>query len=126
MKNKIITSAILLLIINVFPAAAQKQEKILIAYFTWAENTVIINREKTIKDANNHVFSVENSSSVDAVTTASVLPPGNTGRMAKWIQETAGGDLFSIRVKDKYSCYWDECLARASKRKSQKVTAGTY
>ena len=105
----------------IFSVSAQNQERVLIAYFTWAENTVIIDRAKAVREANNHVFSMENSSSVDAVTTASVIPPGNTARLAEWIQETAGGDLFPIRVKDKYSCYWDEILNRASEEKARKV-----
>jgi flavodoxin len=105
----------------VLPVSAQKNDKILIAYFTWAENTVIIDRAKAIREANNHVFSVENRSSVDAVTTASVIPPGNTRKLAKWIQEETGGDLFSITVEDMYSCYWDEILDRASREKARRA-----
>lgn len=83
---------------------AQKQEghKVLIAYFTWAENT-----------------HVDDPSSVDpdASTSASVLPPGNTAKLAGWIQERTGGDLFSIRVKEPYSSNYDECLDRAAEEK---------
>ena len=55
------------------------QSKILIAYFTWAEN-------------------VENNSDVDATTSASVSLPGNVGQMAAWIRDEIGGDLYSIQV----------------------------
>lgn len=73
--------------------------KVLIAYFTWAENT-----------------HVEDPSAVDpdASTSASVLPPGNTARLAGWIQERTGGDLFSIRAKEPYSSEYEECLERAA------------
>lgn len=61
---------------------------ILIAYFTWADNTV-----------------VEDPSSVDvdATTSASVLAPGNAAKLAAWIQEAVGGDLHSIVVEEPYS-----------------------
>lgn len=76
------------------------QSKILIAYFTWAEN-------------------IENNSDVDATASASVSLPGNVGQMAAWIQEEIGGDLFSIQVNEPYSADYDECLDRAAEEKAQ-------
>lgn len=77
---------------------------ILIAYFTWAENT-----------------HVEDPSSVDvdATTSASVLLPGNTAKLASWIEERTGGDVFSIRVAEPYSDDYDECLDRAADEKAE-------
>lgn len=77
---------------------------ILIAYFTWAENTV-----------------VEDPSSVDvdATTSASVLLPGNAAKLAGWIQQEVGGDLFSIVVDKPYSSDYDECLDCAADEKAQ-------
>ncbi len=122
LKPKIIISlSILMLFSSLMQLQAQAEQKILIAYFTWADNTVILDRAKAIRDANGHVFSMENSSGVDTVTTASVLPPGNTGQLAEWIQQTAGGDIFSIQVQDKYSCYWDEILDRAADEKADRA-----
>lgn len=82
----------------------QEPSNILIAYFTWADNTY-----------------VEDPSSVDldATTSASVLAPGNSARMAEWIQEEVGGDLFSIQVSEPYSSDYDECLDRASQEKAE-------
>lgn len=77
--------------------------KILIAYFTWAENTVVENPAAI---------------DVDASTSASVLLPGNASKMATWIQEQTGGDLFSIIVSENYSSDYDECLSRASYEKA--------
>lgn len=74
------------------------QNKILIAYFTWAENT--------------HVEDPD-SVDVDATTSASVLMPGNVGLMARWIQEETGGDTFSIITEEPYSSDYDTCLNRA-------------
>lgn len=79
-------------------------ENILIAYFTWADNTYVENPEKV---------------DVDATTSASVLQPGNVGLIASWIQEETGADLFSIQVEDLYSSDYDECLDRASEENAQ-------
>ena len=64
------------------------ETKILIAYFTGAENAV-------------------DTSRVDATTSASVQAPGNVARMAAWIQQETGGDLFSIRVEEPYSADYE-------------------
>lgn len=78
----------------------EPEQKILIAYFTWADNT-----------------SVEDPSSVDptidAPSSASILPPGDTARLAGWIQQEVGGDLHSILTEEPYSSDYDECLDRA-------------
>lgn len=78
--------------------------KILIAYFTWADNTIVSNPAAI--DA-------------DASTSASVLVPGNTAKLAQWIQQETGGDLFSIKVTQPYSSNYNLCLARASEEKAQ-------
>ena len=80
-----------------------ESSNILIAYFTWADNTV-----------------VENPSSVDgdATTSASVLAPGNAAKLASWIQQEVGGDLHSIMVEEPYSSDYDECLDRAADEKA--------
>lgn len=77
---------------------AGEAPRILIAYFTWAENTQVADPS-----------SVEE----DAVTSASVLLPGNVGLMAQWIKEETGGDTFSILTAEPYSSDYDECLDRA-------------
>ena len=90
------------------PSASQSpgetgNSNILIAYFTWADNTV-----------------VEDPSSVDvdATTSASVLAPGNAAKLASWIQQEVGGDLHSIVVEEPYSSDYDECLDRAADEKA--------
>ncbi len=76
---------------------------ILIAYFTWADNTVV--EDPSAVD-------------VDATTSASVLAPGNAAKIAGWIQQEVGGDLFSIVVSEPYSSDYDECLDRAADEKA--------
>jgi flavodoxin len=78
--------------------------KILIAYFTWADNTIVANPAAI---------------DVDASTSASVLAPGNTTKLAQWIQQEIGGDLFSIKVTQPYSSNYNRCLDRASEEKAQ-------
>lgn len=80
------------------PPEAEGNSNILIAYFTWAENTYVADPD---------------SVDVDATTSASVLIPGNVGLLAKWIQEETGGDTFSIITEEAYSSDYDTCLNRA-------------
>ena len=72
------------------PVTVPEQEKshILIAYFTWADNTIVEDPD---------------SVDVDATTSASVLAPGNAAKIADWIQQEIDGDLFSIVVSEPYS-----------------------
>ena len=104
-KRTVIMTGILLLIMLFGCQMVQAaDQKVLIAYFTWADNTVVENPEEI---------------DVDASTSASVLAPGNAARMASWIQEETGGDLFSIQVTEPYSSDYDECLDRASEEKAE-------
>ncbi len=80
------------------------EANILIAYFTWADNTEVENPDAV---------------DVDASTSASVLPPGNAAMLAGWIQDEVGGDLFSIQVTEPYSSDYDECLDRAADEKAE-------
>ena len=79
------------------PAPAQGSN-VLIAYFSWAENAVL-------------------EGGVDAVTSPSVLAPGNVQQLAGWVQEETSGDLFSIHVTDPYPSDWDACLERANQER---------
>ena len=56
---------------------------------------------------------------VDAVSSPSVIPPGNVQQLAGWVQEETGGDLISIRVTDPYPSDWDECLDRANEERAE-------
>lgn len=82
---------------------SNSDSNILIAYFTWADNTHVDNPD---------------SIDVDATTSASVLSPGNAAKIADWIKQRVGGDLFSITVKEPYSSDYDECLNRAAEEKA--------
>ncbi len=75
-------------------AAAGPNEKILVAYFTWAENVR------------------HSAADVDAVSSASLAAPGNAGLMARWIAEETGGELFPIIAEEPYPADFDGCLAR--------------
>ncbi|MGN0630675.1 MAG: cyclophilin-like fold protein [Ruminococcus sp.] len=99
----------------------ENSEHILIAYFTWADNTVVDDEEAAIQSALSHYVSVGDTadySGTDAVTSASIVVPGNTAKMAEWIQQYVGGNLFSIVVTDPYSSNYDECLDRAADEKA--------
>lgn len=77
-----------------------EKSKILVAYFSWADNAII-------------------EGEVDAVASPSVTSPGNVAQLASWVQEETGGDLFSIQVTEPYSSDWDECLDRANQERSE-------
>lgn len=94
----------------------------LIAYFTWADNTVVEDQEAAVQSALRHYESIGDSANyegVDAVSSASVVQPGNVAQMASWIQEEIGGDFFSIRVTEPYSSDYDECMERASDERAE-------
>lgn len=76
-------------------------QKILVAYFSWADNT--------------------EQDDIDAVTSASVTVPGNVAQLASYIAEETGGELFSIQVVEPYPADWDECLSRANQEKADDV-----
>ena len=80
--------------------AANGDSNILVAYFSWADNAIL-------------------EENVDAVTSPSVIAPGNVQELAGWVQEQTGGDLFSIRVAEPYSSDWDECLSRANDERGE-------
>ncbi|MDO5110958.1 MAG: flavodoxin [Clostridia bacterium] len=47
-----------------------------------------------------------------------MLTPGNTAKLAGWIQQRVGGDLFSIVVTEPYPSDYDACLDRAADEKA--------
>lgn len=80
------------------------QSNILIAYFTWSDNTIVENPDEI---------------NINASTSASVLAPGNATIVATFIQNHVGGTLFSMKVSTPYSSDYDECLDRAADEKAQ-------
>lgn len=107
---------------NTQPAQAAGQEHILIAYFSWADNTVVEDEEASVQSALSHYESIGDSANyngIDAVTSSSVVVPGNTAQMAQWIQEYVGGELFPIIVKETYPDNYDECMERAADEKAE-------
>lgn len=84
-------------------ADEQNESRVLIAYFTWAENTVVTNPEAV---------------DVDATSSASLLEPGHVGQLATWIEERTGGDRFSIQVEDPYPGEFNACLERVTQEQT--------
>ncbi len=84
------------------PASSTTSEgqgsNILVTYFSWADNAVL-------------------ADDVDAVSSPSVIPPGNVQQLAGWVQEETGGDLFPIQVTEPYPSDWDACLDRANQER---------
>lgn len=107
---------------NTQTAQEAGQEHILIAYFSWADNTVVEDEEAAVQSALSHYESIGDSanySGVDAVASASVVAPGNTAQMAQWIQEYVGGEMFPIVVTETYPDNYDKCMERAADEKAQ-------
>lgn len=82
------------------PTEKATGNSILVAYFSWADNAIL-------------------AEDVDAVTSPSVVPPGNVQQLAGWVQEETGGELFSIQVTDPYPSDWDACLERANEERGK-------
>ncbi|MDE5614866.1 MAG: NAD(P)H-dependent oxidoreductase [Treponemataceae bacterium] len=85
------------------PESVPAKHKVLIAYFTWAENTAL---------------APSGSAAFDAETSAS-LTVGNTAIMAGYIEAVTGGDLFSIVVADPYPSDYNGCLSRAKREQAK-------
>lgn len=81
-------------------ASVPEDANVLVAYFSWADNAVL-------------------EEDVDAVSSPSVLPPGQVQQLAEWVQSETGGDLFPIRVTDPYPSDWDACLERANTERGE-------
>lgn len=97
------------------------KQKILIAYFTWADNTVVEDQEAAVQSAMAHYEAMGDAAlyGADAISSASVVVPGNTARLGEWIWQETGGDLFSIQVKDPYPSDYEECMDRASREDAE-------
>ena len=80
------------------PLEETTDRNILVAYFSWADNAAL-------------------AEDVDAITSPSVVPPGDVQQLADWVQKETGGDLFPIRVTDPYPSDWDACLERANEER---------
>lgn len=83
-------------------SVSDERGNILVAYFSWADNAVL-------------------DDDVDAMTSPSVIPPGNVQQLAGWVRDETGGDMFSIRVTDPYPGDWDECLDRANEERAEEA-----
>lgn len=104
------------------PAVQNSGSDILIAYFTWADNTIVEDQEAALQSALSHyedMGDADEYNEVDAISSASIVPPGNSARVAAWIQEQIGGDLFSIQVNEPYPSDYDECMDRAADEKAE-------
>ena len=76
--------------------------KVLIAYFSWADNTAF-------------------NKNMDVLASASSTIPGNTAVMAQLINSQIGGELYSIKVKEAYPYDYDKCLDRAMDEKGHEA-----
>lgn len=73
----------------------ETEGKVLVAYFSWAEN-------------NDGAFET------DAISTSSLTRPGNVEDLASFISSMIESDRFSIQVENPYPANWDDCLERAN------------
>lgn len=89
---------------KVSPSENRESSRVLVAYFTWGENVGDLD-ESTID--------------VDATTSASLVNPGNVGKMAQEISRQVGADQFSIETVEPYSSDYDDCLDRASQENAE-------
>lgn len=76
----------------------------IIAYFSWANNA----EEYNLEDIG-----------VDVLGHASVVVPGDVGRIAEYIEERTGAEMFPIILTEKYSSNYNECLEQAKDQRGQ-------
>lgn len=81
-------------------ATVQEQPEILIAYFTWADNTTVTDSDAAIAGALRHYQAMGDAgrySETDAVSSASLIPPGNTAVVAGFIRDAVGETCFPYK-----------------------------
>jgi flavodoxin len=83
-----------------------REQNILIAYFTWADNTFVENPDLV---------------NVDVYTGASLIAPGDTARLAQMIHEFTGGETFSIQTVVLYPNEYGRCVSIAADEKAQNI-----
>lgn len=102
-------------------AAEEKAEsRVLVVYFSWADNTIVRDEKAALASAMAHYENMGDAASqdADAVSSASILPPGNAARIAGWIAEELGGDLYAIRTAAPYPDEYNDTLDRAADEKA--------
>lgn len=100
---------------------AENENDILIAYFTWADNTVVTDQNAAVASALDHYQAMGDAENygADAVSSASIIKPGNAAMMADWISQETGGTTFSIVAEEPYPSDYNECMDRASEEKAE-------
>lgn len=103
---------------------AQESDSILIAYFTRPDNTDAT-LDEIIQGGGPYGSLGDSfeSADVDAIVSASITvvdghAQGNVETMAQMIQNTVGGDLFSIQTTDSYPVNYDELIDLGGEEKS--------
>ena len=103
---------------------AQESDSILIAYFTRLDNTDAT-LDEIIQGGGPYGSLGDSfeSADVDAIASASITvvdghAQGNVETMAQMIQNTVGGDLFSIQTTDSYPVNYDELIDLGGEEKS--------
>lgn len=86
------------------PSENRESTHVLVAYFTWGENVGDLD-ESTID--------------VDVTTSASLVSPGNVGKMAREISSQVEADQFSIQTEVPYSSDYTSCLDRVSEENAK-------
>lgn len=95
---------------------SEVSSRILIAYYTWADNTHVEDLDASLQSAMEHYGNMGDADAygLDATSSASLVAPGNTAIMAGFIHDIVGGDLFSIQVAEPYPSNYDDCMDRAA------------
>jgi flavodoxin len=86
--------------------AQNRTGKILIAYFSWAHNAQPLSRT----DRN-----------VDATTSASVIVPGDTGKIAEIIRNRINAPVHIITVDHKYPNNYNDCVDEGNRERRANI-----
>lgn len=89
----------------VLSQAAASDKKILVAYYSWYDNTY----QQQIKP-----------SDIDDTTSASLQGPGQVTIAAQWIRNAVHAPIFSIKTSELYPVNYEDCLDRAIDEKTRR------
>jgi flavodoxin len=94
--------ALAFVVMAVLPVSAQTN-KVLIAYFSWAHNAQPLDRD------------------FDAITGASLIVPGTTGKIAEIIRNRVNAPVHIITVDHKYPNNYDDCVSEGNRERNANV-----
>jgi flavodoxin len=103
MKKLLVLIFVVMAVLPVSSQTAPQTDKVLIAYFSWAHNAQPPDRN------------------FDALTGASLIVPGDTGKIAEIIRNRVNAPVHIVTVDHKYPNNYDDCVDEGNRERRANV-----